>query len=96
MEPSHLPCSSLTHPAAILTPSIGVLRWIRANTAGMTPEDAGLAASDAVYKLCRELDIPSTLREVGVPEEGLEFIASATLHDRSLLIRSRYPMPALL
>ena len=31
MEPSHLPCSSLTHPAAILTPSIGVLRWIRAN-----------------------------------------------------------------
>ena len=30
MEPSHLPCSSLTHPAAILTPSIGVLRWIRA------------------------------------------------------------------
>ena len=29
MGPSHLPCSSLTHPAAILTPSIGVLRWIR-------------------------------------------------------------------
>ena len=28
--PSHLPCSSLTHPAAVLTPSIGVLRWIRA------------------------------------------------------------------
>ena len=28
-EPSHLPCSSLTHPAAVLTPSIGVLRWIR-------------------------------------------------------------------
>ena len=26
----------------------------------------------------------STLREVGVPEEGLELIASATLHDRSL------------
>ena len=33
MEPSHLPCNSLTHPAAILTPSIGVLRWIRANVA---------------------------------------------------------------
>ena len=32
MEPSHLPCSSLTHPAAILTPSIGVLRWIRDKT----------------------------------------------------------------
>ena len=34
MEPSHLPCSSLTHPAAILTPSIGVLRWIRAKETG--------------------------------------------------------------
>ena len=53
------------------------------NTNGMTPEDAGLAASDAVYQLCRKL-VPSTLREVGVPEEGLELIASATLHDRAL------------
>ena len=34
MEPSHLPCSSLTHPAAILTPSIGVLRCIRAYQRG--------------------------------------------------------------
>ena len=33
-EPSHLPCSSLTHPAAVLTPSIGVLRWIRVNPSG--------------------------------------------------------------
>ena len=38
MEPSHLPCSSLTHPAAILTPSIGVLRWIRA----YTPNDSSI------------------------------------------------------
>jgi len=34
--------------------------------------------------------MPSTLREVGVPEEGLEFIASATLHDRSL---ATHPKP---
>ena len=33
--PSHLPCSSLTHPAAVLTPSIGVLRWIRAKAGGL-------------------------------------------------------------
>ena len=52
------------------------------NTTGMTPEDAGMAASDAVYQPCRKLDIPSTLREAGVPEQGLELIASATLHDR--------------
>ena len=59
------------------------------NTTGMTPEDAGMAASDAVYQLCRKLDMPSMLREVGVPEEGLEFIASATLHDRSLAINPK-------
>ena len=51
---------------------------------GMTVEEAGLAASDAVAQLCRKLGLPATLREVGVPEEGLELIASATLHDRSL------------
>ena len=51
---------------------------------GMTDEDAGLAAADAVDGLCRELELPRTLREVGVPEEGLEYIATATLQDRSL------------
>ncbi len=50
----------------------------------MTDEEAGLAAADAVDELCRELELPRTLREVGVPEEGLEYIATATLHDRSL------------
>ena len=51
---------------------------------GMTDEDAGLAAADAVDALCRELGLPRTLREVDVPEDGLEFIAAATLQDRSL------------
>ncbi|MXZ90437.1 MAG: iron-containing alcohol dehydrogenase [Chloroflexi bacterium] len=50
----------------------------------MTDEEAGLAAADAVDGLCRELELPRTLREVGVPEDGLEYIATATLHDRSL------------
>ena len=53
-------------------------------SSGMTDEDAGLAAADAVDGLCRELELPRTLREVGVPEEGLEYIATATLQDRSL------------
>ena len=30
-NPGYFPCSSLTPPSAFLTPSIGVLRWIRAN-----------------------------------------------------------------
>ena len=30
-NPGYFPCSSLTPPSAFLTPSIGVLRWIRVN-----------------------------------------------------------------
>ena len=51
---------------------------------GMSDEAAGLAAAEAVDGLCRELELPRTLREAGVPEDGLEYIAAATLHDRSL------------
>ncbi len=62
----------------LIAEAIGVAR------SGMTDEDAGLAAADAVDGLCRELELPRTLREVSVPEEGLEYIATATLQDRSL------------
>ena len=55
----------------------------------MSDEDAGLAAADAVDALCRELDLPRTLREVDVPEDGLEYIATATLQDRSLSTNPR-------
>ena len=51
---------------------------------GMTDQQAGMAAADEVDRICRALEIPERLRDVGVPEEGLELIAAATLHDRSL------------
>lgn len=53
-------------------------------TGGMTDEDTALAAADGVAQLCRDLELPETLRDVGVPEEALELIAAATLHDRGL------------
>ena len=34
-NPGYFPCSSLTPPSAFLTPSIGVLRWIRAKALGL-------------------------------------------------------------
>ena len=58
----------------------------------MSDEEAGLAAADAVDGLCRTLELPRTLREVDVPEEGLALIAAATLHDRSL---STNPKPII-
>ena len=54
------------------------------DTPGLTDIEAGLAAADGVARLCRSLGLPERLRDVGVPEDGLEFIASATLHDRGL------------
>lgn len=54
------------------------------DTRGMHDESASLAAADGVADLCRSLGMPMTLQEAGVPEDGLESIASATLHDRSL------------
>ena len=37
-----------------------------------------------MWQLCRDLELPETLREVDVPKDGLEYIAAATLHDRAL------------
>ena len=54
------------------------------DTSGMTDLDAVMAAADGVDQLCRTLGLPERLRDVGVPEEGLELIAAATLHDRGL------------
>jgi alcohol dehydrogenase class IV len=54
------------------------------DTSSMSLEQAGLAAADAVAELGRTLGLPQRLREVDVPERGLDAIASATLHDRGL------------
>ncbi|PKB70669.1 MAG: hypothetical protein BZY87_09060 [SAR202 cluster bacterium Io17-Chloro-G6] len=51
---------------------------------GMTDQEAGMAAADAVDRICRTLELPERLRDVGVPEDGLELIAAATLQDRSI------------
>ena len=51
---------------------------------GMTHEEAGLAAAAAVDSQCLELGLLRTLRDVEVPEEGLELIAATRLHDRGL------------
>ncbi len=54
------------------------------DTSGMSDHSAALAAADAVEDLRNSLGLPGRLRDVGVPEEGLELIAAATLQDRSL------------
>ena len=59
------------------------------NISGMTDGEAAIAAADEVESLRRSLGLPDRLRDVNVPEEGLELIASATLHDRALATNPR-------
>jgi alcohol dehydrogenase class IV len=54
------------------------------DTGSISVEQAGLAAANAVADLCHTLGLPQRLRDVDVPEDGLEAIALATLHDRGL------------
>ena len=63
---------------ALIAKAMGV------DTTGMSDLDAAMAAADAVEDLRVSLGLPGRLRDVGVPEEGLELIAAATLHDRAL------------
>jgi alcohol dehydrogenase class IV len=43
---------------------------------GTPAHQAALAAADAVTKLVKQLDLPSRLRDVGVPDDALEEIAA--------------------
>ncbi len=54
------------------------------NISACSPREACLAAADAVAALARSLGLPSRLRDVGVPEGGLDAIANETMLDRQL------------
>ena len=51
------------------------------NVAGMTEDEGAMAAVEAVKKLSIDLGIPQTLREIGIPEEALEQLASDAFND---------------
>ena len=72
-----------------------VLRWNKAVNAdrqalvsaalGQPQADAG----DLVADLVRKLDLPATLREVGVTREQLDLIAHNSMHDRAIATNPR-------
>ena len=43
--------------------------------------EAGEAAANAIWELTKKLGLPQRLRDVGVPEDGLEECAEASLCD---------------
>ncbi|MBQ7907094.1 MAG: lactaldehyde reductase [Clostridia bacterium] len=51
------------------------------DTSNMTKEEAAQAAVDAVKQLSLDLKIPQTLREINIPEDALEQLASDAFND---------------
>ena len=66
-----------------------IARAMGIDTSDLSDDESARAAADGVENLRRSLGLPHRLRDVNVPEEGLELIASATLHDRALATNPR-------
>ena len=68
---------------AVIAEALGV------DTRGMSLQQAGLAAADAVARLNVELGLPTTLKAVGVPEDDLETCAQVAISDGAIVYNGR-------
>jgi alcohol dehydrogenase class IV len=59
------------------------------NITGMDDKTAALAAADAIEKLMKEAGHPMRLRDVGVPEDGLDMAAFHAICDTAALFNAR-------
>lgn len=59
------------------------------DTRGLTAEEAGLAAAEAVAQLGADLGLPATLLEAGVPEDDLAACAQVALSDGAIIYNGR-------
>jgi alcohol dehydrogenase len=75
--------SDMAEQNAMVAEALGV------DIRGMSEETAGLAAADAVKALCIETGMPTTLREVGVPESDLEECAQVALADGAIVYNGK-------
>ncbi len=62
------------------------------NTAGMSDEEAGKAAVDAIQEFTKSIGIPQRLRDVNVPEEGLEEASMLCLSDGAIVYNPKFAM----
>lgn len=51
----------------------------------MSDMEAGEAAANAIWELTKKMRLPQRLRDVGVPEDGLEECAEASLSDGDIV-----------
>lgn len=61
------------------------------NTAGLTELQAARRAVEAVRELCKDVGIPSSLREVGITEDAIEDICREAMSNVGIPINPRTP-----
>jgi alcohol dehydrogenase len=62
-----------------------VARALGVDTRGMSGEDASKKAADAIRELTKKAGLPQKLREVNVPEDGLEEVADLAISDGAIV-----------
>lgn len=62
-----------------------IARAMDLDTRGMSDEEAGSAAVNAIGELTKKMGVPQRLRDAGVPEEGLEEAANLSLSDGAIV-----------
>ncbi|MDW7739401.1 MAG: iron-containing alcohol dehydrogenase [Bacillota bacterium] len=67
----------------------GIARAMGVDTRDMNSSEAGMAAAKEVKKLTQKIGLPQSLREVGVPEEGLAEAAELSLSDGNIIYNPR-------
>ncbi len=76
-----LPTVKEFNMSACIEKSGDIARARGVDTTGMSKEVAAQAAVDAVRKLAIDVGIPQTLREIGIPKEGLPKLSKDALAD---------------
>lgn len=62
-----------------------VARALGVDTSGMNDDEAGKKAADAIWDLTKKIGLPQKLREVNVPEDGLEEVAELAISDGAIV-----------
>jgi alcohol dehydrogenase len=62
-----------------------IARALGVDTRGMSDEEAGKKAADAIWELTKKVKLPQKLREVNVPEDKLEEIADLAISDGAIV-----------
>ncbi len=62
-----------------------IARALGVDIRGMSDEDAGKKAADAIWELTKKAGLPQKLSEVGVPENGLEEMADLAISDGAIV-----------